>query len=548
MMDNSPNNYSDAVNKKASSIGFGLNGIDKVSFYTKEDVDEKLNNYLKAQANLLDVGDVDEARSNLGVYSYSEVADLLRQSEDGVLSEINSVSQDVQNNSANIFSFAVAKANRGEFWFQGGTLQNDTLKYSQGNPFSFAFGFRANKSDILGITTSIYILNLGFLYLYLPADSKKIAFYSSNPALVKYISEVDNDRLLNGEWHSLIVSYDGTTLKLSDETGVLVSVSATLQSQASSSPIKLGAGFVGQMSRIKYFNFDMSSDDAPYTIADYIAGKDESPLLKNGRARVLDNTHPSWEIYNSSSFDLLKDSTADTLTATCIASNNYLAISDGYSYVAKAGDVISISWDSIEIPTGISVNSVQFKANGITVATSNNESHIIPKDSAYIILQFNFSNNVSVGDVITITGLKIKVNGALLSLEDIKSGVQVLDKSGNGNHANISGLVCATKENNPARCVDSASFSWAGTATTQKFANSDVAIPVNSKVVAYAKASVGMSASFTCGSNSAVSKELSANTLTEIGSFFNASQGAFKVAPSSAITGKMDVYLTIEKF
>jgi hypothetical protein len=57
-----------------------------------------------------------------------------------------------------------------------------------------------------------------------------------------------------------------------------------------------------------------------------------------------------------------------------------------------------------------------------------------------------------------------------------------------------------------------------------------------------------MSASFTCGGNSAVSKELSANTLTEIGSFLNASQGAFKVAPSSATTGKMDVYLTIEKF
>lgn len=138
--------------------------------------------------------------------------------------------------------------------------------------------------------------------------------------------------------------------------------------------------------------------------------------------------------------------------------------------------------------------------------------------------------------------------GALLSLEDVKSGVQVLDKSGNGNHANISGVVYASKENNPARCVDSASFSWAGTMTTQKFANSDVAIPANSKVVAYAKASVGMSASFTCGGNSAVSKELSANTLTEIGSFFNASQGAFKVAPSSATTGKMEVYLTIEKF
>jgi hypothetical protein len=153
---------------------------------------------------------------------------------------------------------------------------------------------------------------------------------------------------------------------------------------------------------------------------------------------------------------LLKDSTADTLTATCIASNNYLAISDGYSHLAKAGDVISISWDSIEIPTGISVNSVQFKADGITVATSNNESHIIPKDSAYVMIQFNFSSNVSVGDVITITGLKIRVNGALLSLDDysIKVGATqiVPDVSGNNKDATITGgVVMGSKDNSIAK-------------------------------------------------------------------------------------------------
>ena len=524
--------------------------------------------YLKAQANLLDVGDVDEARSNLGVYSYSDVDDLLRQSEDGVLSEINYVSQDVQNNSANISSLAVAKANRGEFWFNGGFLQNDRLKYSQGNPFSFAFGFRANKSDILGITTSIYIVNLGFLYLYLPADTKKIAFYSGGVFGGKYISDADNDRLLNGEWHSLVISYDGITLKLTDETGVLLSVSATLPSQSSSSAIKIGSYFIGQMRSIKYFNFDMSDANAPYTIADYISGKDESPLL-HGSQPVF-----NWANSTSATLEDIGVAVGDNGVVLTNAGDVHIypfavgAFKKGYTYRIKTSGSI-VSSQSMRLICPMSKFKLIRKniATGVIEDASSNPNKVISTaylfsaDGNYWETELEFTatkdsirdNNhlrisavdTSATNSFTMSAEKI---GALLSLEDVKSGVQVLDKSGNGNHANISGLVCATKENNPARCVDSASFSWAGTATTQKFANSDVAIPANSKVVAYAKASVGVSASFTCGGNSAVSKELSANTLTEIGSFFNASQGAFKVAPSSAITGKMDVYLTIEKF
>ena len=532
--------------------------------------------YLNMEANLADVEDVADARRNLSVYSYEEVRDLLAQSESNAIDAIDAkidagIAQDVQKNStdiathsANIASLAVAKANRGEFWFNGGFLQNDTLKYSQGNPFSFAFGFRANKSDILGTTTSIYIVNLGFLYLYLPADTKKIAFYSSGVFGGKYISDADNDRLLNGEWHSLVISYDGITLKLTDETGVLLSVSATLPSQSSSSPIKIGSYLIGQMRSIKYFNFDMSADDAPYTIADYISGKDESPLLQ-GSQPVFNWTNSTSATLES--IGVLVEDNRVVLTNTDEVHIYPFAVGafkKGYTYRIKtSGSLVSsqsmrlicpmskfklirkniITGEITDASAGASV-AYLFLANGNDWETEL--EFTATEDSTKVNTYLRISAvDTSATNSFTMSAEKI---GALLSLEDIKNGVQVLDKSGNANNANISGTVYASKENNPARCVDSASFSWAGTMTTQKFANSDVATPANSKVVAYAKASVGMSASFTCGSNSAVSKELSANTLTEIGSFFNASQGAFKVAPSSATTGKMEVYLTIEKF
>ena len=467
---------------------------------------------------------------------------------------------------AMIDSLAVAKANRGEFWFNGGFLQNDTLKYSQGNPFSFAFGFRAKKSDILGITTSIYIVNLGFLYLYLPNDKKKIAFYSGGVFSDKYISDADNDRLLNGEWHSLIISYDGITLKLTDETGVLLSVSATLPSQSSS--IEIGSYLIGQMRSIKYFNFDMSDVNAPYTIADYISGKDESPFLQGSQIDF------NWANSKNPTLESIGVTVGDNGVVLTNESEVHIfpfavgAFKKGYTYRIKTSGSL-VSSQSMRLTCPMSKFKLIRKniATGVIEDASSNPNKVISTaylfsaDGNYWETELEFTatkdsirdNNhlrisavdTSATNSFTMSAEKI---GALLSLEDVKSGVQVLDKSGNGNHANISGLVYASKENNPARCVDSASFSWAGTATTQKFANSDVAIPANSKVVAYAKSSVGMSASFTCGSNSAVSKELSANTLTEIGSFLNASQGAFKVAPSSATTGKMDVYLTIEKF
>ena len=144
----------------------------------------------------------------------------------------------------------------------------------------------------------------------------------------------------------------------------------------------------------------------------------------------------------------------------------------------------------------------------------------------------------------TIADFKFEVLGANLALSDAADASQIRDESGNGNHALISGTVLASKNNNPAHC--SQTITWAGTSTLQNVCG-DSAIPANSKVTAYAKATGAVTASFKTGAWAAQSKDLAAGALTEIGSWLCGAAGAFSVQPSTAYTGSIETYLTIER-
>jgi len=543
--------------------------------------------YLNMEANLADVEDVADARRNLSVYSYEEVRDLLAQSESNVIDAIDykidaGIAQDVQKNStdiathsANIASLAVAKANRGEFWFYGGTLT--CANKFQLNAFSCVWTATLNVSDLPTTNNNTWVYtcqhkanSTGFhVGVHQPTENKPaymwLQFYyydSSNTC--HYISQNFVADCYDGKPHTYAVIFNGSLIKflVDNELKLSATLDYDFVPRDCSYPLTIGA-ITHKISRIKYFNFDMSAEDAPYTIDDYISGKDESPLLNQSNPTQDWHLMPTGFSHDASTGKITMTNTS-TVNSYPFALGTLL---QGVSYKIKVnGSILNASGTQamrLYLPTDSYTMTRTNIATGETTTTeyAQNVAYLFVSDGNEWNVEITFvcnanstnSNTYLRADAVDTSRenyfyFSAENIGALLSLDDIKSGVQILDKSGNRNNANISGTVYASKENNPARCMDSASFSWAGTMTTQKFANSDVAIPANSKVVAYAKASVGMSASFTCGSNSAVSKELSANTLTEIGSFFNASQGAFKVTPSSATTGKMEVYLTIEKF
>lgn len=141
-------------------------------------------------------------------------------------------------------------------------------------------------------------------------------------------------------------------------------------------------------------------------------------------------------------------------------------------------------------------------------------------------------------------GCKVKVSKIFDRIYDAADAPQIRDESGNGNHALISGAVLASKQHNPAHCAQT--ITWAGTSTLQNVCG-DAAIPANSKVTAYAKATGAVTASFKAGAWAAQSKDLAANALTEIGSWLCGASGAFSVQPSAAYTGSIETYLTIER-
>lgn len=354
--------------------------------------------------------------------------------------------------------------------------------------------------------------------------------------------------------------------------------------------------------RLRLFNFDMSAESAPYSVADYAAGIDPSPALMQGVITTTDPTMGAsagdgWNIESAPSANVVNgDWTAGTKCAYCknaaLSETDIAKIGTSYAIDLNTGTADShpqqmLFWNAskfakfqgksvrarisfwirnnstytgsgsslgVSVLLGIGWNYTQIYR--INVGTSalptgvwkriDEEITVGPLDYADNYLGVGAASGAGTfeGAPYTIADFKFEVLGAQLSLADAADAPQIRDESGNGNHALISGAVLASKNNNPARC--SQAISWAGTSTLQNVCG-DAAIPANCKVTAFAKATGAVTASFKAGANAAQSKDLAANTLTEIGSWLCGAAGAFSVQPSAAYTGSIETYLIIER-
>ena len=187
-----------------------------------------------------------------------------------------------------ILGLKASKANTGALHFYKradlpSKLELSKLGLQQTQPFSFAVRIKANKNDVL-IKKQVNIIDMGVFYLYIHSSVQRLSVSATGNSL-KSVTAEQNDRIFDGNWHSLFVTYDGTTLTLLDEFGVLLTVNYSIQEQTSGTIF--GSNFVGQMQDICVFNFDMSADDAPYTIEDYKNGKAIPPSTLDGTQTIL---------------------------------------------------------------------------------------------------------------------------------------------------------------------------------------------------------------------------------------------------------------------
>ena len=362
------------------------------------------------------------------------------------------------------------KSNSGALHYSGGMVTT-TLK-NLGDTFSIAC--------IVQITQERFDAIPNYTHFYGTSFSEKnpmciVRKVSSNQCgfLLKYIeNEVvlgsaeivfSASRLTDGKPHSLVcISNKGVLSVYVDETKVVNGDIGYSGSINLINPMRLGYGTsvnINSISNFSILNFDVSDATSPYTLADYQQGKPIPPLLLKGTQKVLDNNYTDWDIYNTSNFEISQDSNADTITATCISPTNYCTFTDDWKSGLKAGDVVSVSWESIEVSSGVSViGTITNTATNGSVEIANGGTFVQQADSQYIYFQANLSSNVSVGDTITVKGLRIRVNGALLSLENytITNGTtqQIFDYSGNANDATCSGTIKGDNDSRIARLVD----------------------------------------------------------------------------------------------
>lgn len=377
------------------------------------------------------------------------VADVVEGGSSGLIPAIQS---DIQ-------TLGQVKSNRGEFWFNGGKLTCSNMSMNG----SWSLCCRVKMQTTQARYASIF--RLGEFYLYW--NTRLGVICSPVISSIKQISADDDNRLANGEWHSLVVSYDGTTLNLTDETGVLLSV-ATSEPISTSGNLLIGeVNYNGQIADVKYFNFDMSDVNAPYTIADYISGKDESPLLQGvqpvfnwsyyGKATKTDNTLDySYEyvgtfIYPRPIGDSLLE--AGKTYKFVFRSSSTSAMPRLYTRIGDATKT-EVSWQYTNLTTGEvgSGSSIGINATaifGTTTTTDTIESVLTIKPAISHSLYFTMNGGT------TLEAVSIQQVGALLSLDDysIKVGATqvVPDVSGNNNDATITEVVYGSKDTSIAK-------------------------------------------------------------------------------------------------
>ena len=210
------------------------------------------------------------------------------------------------------------------------------------------------------------------------------------------------------------------------------------------------------------FNFDMSEESSPYTIADYQIGKSIPPSLKN-------------IVYFGSGKN------PDVVSADAIYAwngNNYILTQPSNSHTTKAvrykfplnnGEGINVSFTNLT--GGVMVNGAYGKFEFLNNASSIVKTFTIASETlseSWVatdnIVQTRFTFNCTAVDsadarVPTVfENFKITKNGAMLALEDytITNGTtkMIFDVSGNNNDATITGNVSGDKDINIQRLVD----------------------------------------------------------------------------------------------
>ena len=205
----------------------------------------------------------------------------------GVVAQANAILEQFRSESAGITesikTLSQVKSNRGELHFNGGSLAC-SQKWTTTGAFSVVFtmaidvaNIPASAKDWIGTATN----SQNYRGMLLSYDQKNIRLYliwSDSAGSRQMLSRtITNANYYDGKPHIWCYSFTGDKLKLLiDDTFSVEYPIIDCSEIQHTSPFAFKTS-TQVVSRVKAFNFDITSADAPYTLADYVAGKDEPP-------------------------------------------------------------------------------------------------------------------------------------------------------------------------------------------------------------------------------------------------------------------------------
>lgn len=248
------------------------------------------------------------------------------------------------------------------------------------------------------------------------------------------------------------VSLDGNNGKLSAYVdGVLkASIDAFVADTPDQNSRFTFSNTFGRLARMCRFNFDISADDAPYTLADYTSGKVIPAELNAPFNFSADGS--TWEPMKMSDNTTLAPVTVSvagdviTITTTAEISEAFFRIKPTTDIIkGVAGQTLHVSVESfsgIGDSRGLGVkpmiNDGEVGQINLTTNTkSGTWSMDRPFNSVNLTIRYGTSPIPS-GTVFTITGLRVWTNGSVVTLDDYTFGGKIRDISGNDNHATVS--------------------------------------------------------------------------------------------------------------
>lgn len=481
--------------------------------------------FLKKTGNLSELADKAQARENLGVMSAAEVnsaiATVAAQKADASHTHAQYALQtSLSETDSGLSDLRRAKQNCGQLYLNGG-YGFTNCKPTFGAAQSLLFTYEVSETEldsaawcIIG-NLHIWSSQKGFGFAKNTSNKIQCGFNWSGNTTGRAFIEANTTAFADGKPHAwaLICGKDDTSgfFKLYCD-GVLIGSKTSLalfndfiptygfyfgKSQVSGAQ---DSSAKGRLSRVAFFNFDVSASDALYSLADYQTGKSIPPTLNLMAQDVLTLKESDVPVLTQSTYNL------GDLALSAVWEDGYLTWKAGNTATItaeQAGRALNMSliytlptaipqWAQVDVSfddwafntelfnqSGISANPVNQRyygwftlgtAKNSAIANTENIGHgetlesknfkftsTVKTDKLYI-LPYNFTlksiaeQEIAAGTVFAkVKGLKVKVNGAALNLENRLNSAQVRDISAGANHANIIGNITADDTRNPSQ-------------------------------------------------------------------------------------------------